>query len=128
VINYDFLLNITEYLCHKWSQNCLPFRSTWVQWGSCYLIISFMCMFCRLLFVLFHLATVLSVLHRLMDSDYLFGIFKSSSICGNNNPLLSSLMTYHQVCNKSDTTGATSRARTAYPSGIPEFTSIFDMY
>jgi hypothetical protein len=38
------------------SRNCLPFRSTWVHprflLGSCYLIISCMCMFCRSLFVL----------------------------------------------------------------------------
>ena len=33
-------------------------------------------MFCRLLFVLFLLAIVLSVLHRYTDSDYPFGIFK----------------------------------------------------
>jgi len=31
------------------------------EWDSCYSIFSFMCMFCRLLFVLFLLAIVLSV-------------------------------------------------------------------
>jgi hypothetical protein len=44
-----------------------------------YLIFSFMCMFCRSLFVLvyfFFLAIVLSVLLRYTDSDYPFGIFK----------------------------------------------------
>ena len=60
--------------------NCLPFRSTWVhpgfQWDSCYSIFSFMCMFCRSLFVLFLLAIVLSVLFRYTDSDKSFGIFK----------------------------------------------------
>jgi hypothetical protein len=48
-------------------------------WGSCYLIFSFMCMFCRLLFVLlyiFFLGIVLSVLLRFTDSDCPFGIFK----------------------------------------------------
>ena len=35
-----------------------------------------MCMFCRLVFVLFLLAIVLSVLPRFTDSDYSFGIFK----------------------------------------------------
>jgi len=42
-------------------------------------IFSFICMFCRSLFVLlsfFLLAIVLSVLLRYTDSDYLFGIFK----------------------------------------------------
>jgi biotin transporter BioY len=42
----------------------------------CYSIFSFMCMFCRSLFVLFLLAIVLSVLLRFTDFDYLFGIFK----------------------------------------------------
>jgi len=44
-----------------------------------YLIISFMCMFCRSLFVLlsfFLLAIVLSVLLEFTDSDYPFSIFK----------------------------------------------------
>jgi hypothetical protein len=41
----------------------------------CYLIFSFMCMFCRSLFVLFHLPIVLSVLW-FPDSDYPFDIFK----------------------------------------------------
>ena len=45
------------------------------QWGLCYSIFSFMCMFCRSLFVLFLLATVLSVLLRFRDSDQSFGIF-----------------------------------------------------
>ena len=43
---------------------------------SCYSIFSFMCVFCRLLFVLFLLVIVLSVLLRYTDSDYPFGIFK----------------------------------------------------
>jgi len=34
-------------------------------------------------------------------------------------------MTYHQVCNKSNTTGDTSGAGTAYLSGEPEFTPGF---
>ena len=37
--------------------------------GSCYSIFSFICMFCRSLFVLFLLAIVLSVLLRFTDSD-----------------------------------------------------------
>jgi hypothetical protein len=44
--------------------------------GSCYLIFSFICMFCRSLFVLFLLFIVLSVLLRFTDSDYRLSIFK----------------------------------------------------
>ena len=54
----------------------IPFRSTLIQWGSCYSIFSFMCMFCRSLFVLFLSAIVVSVLLRFTDSEYTFGIFK----------------------------------------------------
>ena len=41
-----------------------------------YSIFSFMCMFCRSLFILFLLVIVLSVLFRFTDSDYPFDIFK----------------------------------------------------
>ena len=40
-------------------------------------------------------------------------------------PVLSSCMTYHQVWNKINTTGVTSRAGTAYLFGAPEFTHGF---
>ena len=43
----------------------------------------------------------------------------------NHNLFLSSFMTYHRVCNKSNTTGVTSGAVTAYYLGAPEFTSGF---
>jgi hypothetical protein len=46
--------------------------------GSCYSIFSFICMFCRSLFVIlyyFMLAIMLSVLLWYTDSDYLFCIF-----------------------------------------------------
>ena len=51
------------------------------QWGSCYSIFSFICMFCRSLFVLLYfffwpLWLMLSVLLRYTDSDCPFGIFK----------------------------------------------------
>jgi hypothetical protein len=115
--------------------------------GLCYSIFSFICMFCRSLFVLlyfFLLTIMLSVLLRYTDSDYPFGIFKFfekfygrhhdliysyivplpkwpriCSVCRNHNPFLSSFMTYHRVCNKSNTTAATSLA------GTPEFTPSF---
>ena len=46
----------------------------------------------------------------------------SQMIMDRLNLNLSSCMTYHQVDNKSNMTGATSGARTAYPSRAPEFT------
>ena len=36
---------------------------------------------------------------------------------GTHNPVISSFMTYHPVCNKSNTTGVTSEARTINSSG-----------
>ena len=39
--------------------------------------------------------------------------------------VLSSYMAFHQVCNQSNTTGATSVVGTAHPSGAPEFTTVF---
>jgi hypothetical protein len=44
------------------------------------------------------------------------------SVCRNRIPVLSSFMTYHRVCNKINTTGATCGTRTAHPSRAPEFT------
>ena len=44
------------------------------------------------------------------------------SFCRNHNPVLSSFMTYHRVCNNRNTTGATCGAGTAYPSRAREFT------
>ena len=51
---FSFDLRLLWYLhneCHLWSRNCQPLRSTRVHpgfyCGSCYSIISFMCMFCR---------------------------------------------------------------------------------
>ena len=55
--NYKFLTRLTQR-CHQWSRNCFPLRRTWVhpgvQWGLCYSIFSFMCIFCRSLFVLLY--------------------------------------------------------------------------
>jgi hypothetical protein len=47
------------------------------------------------------------------------------STCRKHLPVLSSFMTYHWVCNSINTTGVTSVAGTAYPSGAPEFTQVF---
>jgi hypothetical protein len=43
------------------------------------------------------------------------------SVCLNHNQVISSFMTYHRVCNKSNTMGATCGAGTEHPSGAPEF-------
>ena len=47
------------------------------------------------------------------------------SVCRNHNPVLSSIITYHLVCNKNKTTGVTTGKGTVYPSGAPEFTPGF---
>ena len=39
------------------------------------------------------------------------------SVCRNHNPIISSFRTYHRVCNKNNTTGATCRSGTDYPYG-----------
>ena len=56
---------------------------------------------------------------------YSFKLTRMYSICRKCNPFLSSFMTYHWGCNKSNTTGATRGAGTAYTSGTPMFTSDF---
>ena len=44
-----------------------------------------------------------------------------SHTCRKHFQVLFSFFTYHRVCNQSNTTGATSGAGTAYPSGTPSF-------
>jgi hypothetical protein len=44
------------------------------------------------------------------------------STCRKHFPVFSSFMTYHRVCNWSNTTGGTSGEGTAYTSGAPVFT------
>ena len=46
-------------------------------------------------------------------------------VCRNYNPIISSFMTFHRVCKKSNATGATCGGETAYPSAAPEFTPDF---
>jgi hypothetical protein len=45
--------------------------------------------------------------------------------CRKHFPVLSSFTIYYRVCNKINTTGDTSGAGNAYPSGAPEFTPGF---
>jgi len=47
------------------------------------------------------------------------------SACRKHFPVLSSFTTYYRVCNQINTTGATSGAGNAHPSGAPEFTPGF---
>ena len=78
-----YLLDITvviyDYI-DTWrnlNRNGLQFQSTWVHPRFLVrFIFSFICMFCRSLFVLLLLAIVLSVLLQYTDSDCPFGIFK----------------------------------------------------
>jgi len=44
----------------------------------------------------------------------------STDMFRNHNPIISSFMTYHRVCNKSNTMGATCGAGTPDPSGAFE--------
>ena len=65
-----------------------------IYWGSCYSIFSFMCVFCRSLFVLlsfFLLTIVLSVLLRYTYSDYPFGSFKLFLSIKNSSMLMRSV-------------------------------------
>jgi hypothetical protein len=54
----------------------LVYNAAYFWWGSCNSIVSFICMFCRSLFVLFRLVVVFSVPLRFTDSVLPFGIFK----------------------------------------------------
>ena len=48
-------------------------------------------------------------------------------VTNDHNPVLSSCLTYHQLCNKSYTMGVTHGEGTAYPSGVHEFTLDFSV-
>jgi hypothetical protein len=47
------------------------------------------------------------------------------SVCRNHHPVLSSFMTFHRFCNRSNTTVVTSGAGTTYFSGARECTPVF---
>jgi hypothetical protein len=47
------------------------------------------------------------------------------SVCRNHKSVLSTFMTYHWGCNKSDTTGVMCGTGTAYRSGAPWFDPVF---
>jgi len=58
----------------------------------------------------------------LTDTEY---VSRICSTCRKHFPVLSSVMPYHRVCNWSNTTGVTSGAGIAYPSGVPEFPGFY---
>jgi hypothetical protein len=61
--------------------------------------------------------------HDLVHAEYLGHKWQLvCSVSRNHSPVLSSLINYHRICNKSYTTVATCGAETAYPSGTNEFT------
>jgi hypothetical protein len=62
----------------------------------------------------------------LASKEYLFHKWpRICSVCRNHYSILSSVMTYHPVYDKDNTTGATCGAGTPYPSGTPEYTHCF---
>ena len=63
------------------------------------------------------------ITRKLLNQGFLLVKLKSS--LRKFYPVLSSFTTYYRICKKSNTTGVTSGAGTAYPSGAPEFTSCF---
>ena len=81
LVKYRIKYSMAESILILWPKRLWPNRPAPFQWGSCYSILSFICMFCWSLFVLsffffFFLAIVLSVLLGYTDSDYPFGVFK----------------------------------------------------
>jgi len=61
-----------------------------------------------------------TIFHLRFSSQTVIRLF--CSVYCNHKPVISSLITYHQVCSNSNTTGATSGAGTAYLSGASELT------
>ena len=59
--------------------------------------------------------------YRTSVSQILMPVMDIYFVFRNHNPDLSLFKTYHQVCNKSNTTGAKCGAETAYPLRAPEF-------
>ena len=60
-----------------------------------------------------------------MTTDYLCHKWpRKCSVC-RNNPVFSSFMTCHRICNKIITTGARCGTGTAYPSGTHEYSPVF---
>jgi hypothetical protein len=60
-----------------------------------------------------------------MVNRYGVSVLKMARICSvyrNHNSVVSSFLTYHQVCNKCNPTGATCGEGNAYPSEASEFT------
>ena len=73
-----------------------------------------------------HLSFTVATMTWLTVTEYLCHKWpRICSVCLYHYPILSSFLTYHRVCNKSNTTGVHSGAGTANPSGAPELTPGF---
>jgi hypothetical protein len=96
-------------------QNCLPFRSTcihpWFLVGSCYSIFSFMCMFCRSLFVLlyfffwswcclFFFDIQILITPLVYSNSSVIFKFKFVTLINNFTPLVSAISSYSNLFNK----------------------------
>ena len=66
------------------------------------------------------------MIQRQYIHTYIYITTKSRIICRNPNPVLSSVITYHIACKKSNTTGASRGAGTIYPSGVHLFVVFVD--
>ena len=66
--------------------------------------------------------------HHVLITAYL--CYKKSRMCSvgsNHNPIRSSVMAYHRLCNRSNTIGAICGSGTAYPSSAHEFAPIVSL-
>ena len=80
---------------------------------------------CQMVFIFSSLGPTL-MLKLLGGGDLLhFRSAQKSSICRNHHPVLSLFLTYQQVHNKSNATGAMCGAGTTNPSGPPATAPIF---
>jgi hypothetical protein len=71
----------------------------------------------------------LPLTRKLLHQGFLVAQLKSSllrvcSVCGNHIPFFFTFMTYHRVCNKSNTTGASRGDEIAHLSGSPNWAPV----
>ena len=93
----------------------LPFQ----KWGICLI-----CLHCATAMVVsrsHHESCTVITVTWLTDTEYLcHKLALICCVCRNHNPVLSSFMAYHQVCNKSNITSDTRVAETVYSSWARE--------
>ena len=98
-------------ISNYWCVNCFNFNWWFVLW---------------VILILLHYYIVWSIVKMTWLTEYLCHKWPwLCSTCRKHFLVLSSCMTYHQICNYINTTGVTSEPGTAYPSGAPEFTPGF---